>query len=308
MNLKKSWPHWIAVLLLFPALLINLGLLAFIDDEGIRSLVALEMDLSGNLITPTLHGSYYYKKPPLYNWILLSWYQTSGSITEFYARIPTIFALLGYAASLFFILKPKYGTKFAFLNAMFLVTCGRILFWDSMLALIDMTFSWVTFLLFMVIYHYFEKEKFWHLFLISYLLTAVGFLLKGLPAIVFQGTTLLFYFAYRRRFLKLFSIQHILSGLLCVGIIASYYLVYHQYNSLENVFTTLFTESSKRTAAHFGLWKTVQHLVAFPFEMIYHFLPWTIFVILFFKKKCFCFNIIFIVYENIRLEFMLCTY
>ena len=39
-------------------------------DEAIRSLVALEMKLSGNLITPTLHGEYYYNKPPLYNWIL----------------------------------------------------------------------------------------------------------------------------------------------------------------------------------------------------------------------------------------------
>ena len=61
----------LAIVLLIPALLINLGLLAFIDDEGIRSLVALEMKLSGNYITPTLHGMYYYNKPPLYNWLLL---------------------------------------------------------------------------------------------------------------------------------------------------------------------------------------------------------------------------------------------
>ncbi|MFQ5448860.1 MAG: hypothetical protein ACE5FF_18195, partial [Saprospiraceae bacterium] len=39
-------------LLLLPALLTNLGMLAFLDDEGIRALVALEMKLSGNYITP----------------------------------------------------------------------------------------------------------------------------------------------------------------------------------------------------------------------------------------------------------------
>ena len=61
----------LACLLLLPALLINLGLMTFIDDEAIRALVALEMKWSGNFITPTLHGEYYYNKPPLFNGILL---------------------------------------------------------------------------------------------------------------------------------------------------------------------------------------------------------------------------------------------
>lgn len=284
MKISNRALYILALILLVPALLTNLGLLAFIDDEGIRSLVALEMELSGNWISPTLHGDFYYKKPPLFNWILGAWYQITGQINEFHARVPTVAIMLGYAASIFVVLRPKYGTKFAFLSAFLLITCGRVLFWESMLSLIDMTFSWVMFMLFVVIYHFMEKERYWPLFLLSYLLTALGFMLKGLPAVVFQGLTLLMYFIYCRQFKKLFSLAHILGGLVFVGIIGGYYAIYDQYNSLENVFATLFTESSKRTAVNFSIGDTIGHLIAFPFELIYHFLPWTLLVLAFLKK------------------------
>ena len=60
--------YGVILVLLLPALLINLGLLTLINDEAIRGLVALEMQISGNYITPTLNGAFYYNKPPLYNW------------------------------------------------------------------------------------------------------------------------------------------------------------------------------------------------------------------------------------------------
>ena len=221
MNTRKlTYRHWLylaALVLLAPALLINLGLMTFIDDEGIRSLVALEMKFSGNYITPTIHGAYYYNKPPLYNWILLLFFELQGQVNEFTARIPTVLCTLGYAGTIFYFSRRHFDTKTAFLNAMFYITCGRVLFWDSMLALIDTCFSWVVFTSFMVIYHQFQKENWLKLFLFSYLLAAAGFLMKGLPAVVFQGTTLLVYFAYRRRFWKLFSWQHVLGGLLFVA-------------------------------------------------------------------------------------------
>lgn len=258
--------------------------MTLIDDEGIRSLVALEMKLSGNLITPTMHGDYYYYKPPLFNWILLLFFQLTGSITELTARIPTTFFLFIYAATIYYFFRKHFDVKTSFITALVFVSCGRIMYWDSMLALIDICFSWVTFLSFMVIYHQFKKENWWALFLISYILTAAGFLLKGLPSIVFQGFTLLAYFIYKKEFKRLFSIQHILSGLLFLAIIGLYYWIYSQYNSLESIWQSLFSESSKRTALKFGLSKTILHFFAFPFEMIYHFLPWSLMIIYFFKK------------------------
>ena len=258
--------------------------MTFIDDEAIRSLVALEMKLSGNYITPTLNGDFYYNKPPLFNWILLFFFSVLGTINEFTARTTTVFFLFVYAGTIYYYFRKHFKVKTAFITALLFVTCGRVLFWDSMLALIDITFSWVTFLSFMVIYHQFEKRNWWSLFLISYILTAAGFLMKGLPSVVFQGFTLLAYFVYKKEFKKLFSIQHILSGLLFLVIISFYYWSYAQYNSLESIYESLFTESSKRTALKFGIGKTILHLFTFPFEMTYHFLPWSLMIIYFFKK------------------------
>jgi len=287
---EQKIAHWLriaAIILLAPALLINLGLLTFIDDEAIRSLVALEMKLSGNYITPTLNGEFYYNKPPLYNWIILAFFNLTGTINEFTARIPTLICLLGYAATIFYFFKKHYATEIAFLNAFVLITCGRILFWDSMLGLIDIGFSWVTFTAFMVVFHQHKKQHYWLLFLLSYVLTALGFLMKGLPSVVFQGFTLLAFFTYKREFRKLFSIQHIVGGLTFLVIVGSYYLIYNEYNSLSNVFTTLVTESSKRTAVNYGIGKTILHLFTFPFEMIYHFLPWSLMIVYFIRRNIF---------------------
>lgn len=280
-----AWLYGLFGLLLAPALLINLGLMTFIDDEGIRTLVALEMDYSGNWITPTLHGEYYYKKPPLFNWILLGWFSLAGKVNEFTARIPTVLALLGYCGTIYYFLRKHTNRANAFLHVLVVLTCGRMLFWDSMLALIDITFSWVMYGLFMVTYHAFEKKKWMRLFVLTYALTATGFLLKGLPAVVFQGFTLLAYFTYRGAFRRLFTWQHVIGGLVFVVTVGGYYLAYHQYNDLSNVFETLVTESSQRTVVNYGIWNTVRHFFTFPLEMTYHFLPWSIMAIYLLHRK-----------------------
>ncbi|MEO0727709.1 MAG: glycosyl transferase, partial [Bacteroidota bacterium] len=91
-------PRWllILILVLIPlAFLVNLGVQPFIDDEGNRATVALEMIWSGNFITPTLHGEYYYNKPPLWNWILALSMWIHGGASEWAVRFPAVLALWG---------------------------------------------------------------------------------------------------------------------------------------------------------------------------------------------------------------------
>ena len=68
--------------------------------------------------------------------------------------------LLGYGATIFYFFRKHYSTQVAFVNALVFITCGRVLFWDSMLALIDICFSWVVFCLFLWVYHFGSREKF----------------------------------------------------------------------------------------------------------------------------------------------------
>jgi len=271
-------------LLLLPAFLINLGLMPFILDEATRANVALEMIHSGNYITPTINGVFYYNKPPLFNWILVLFVKLTGSESEFVFRLPVVISLLLFSFTVYLTQRRIFGKKVAFFTALALLSCGRILFYDSYKGLIDITFSWVIYLQFWAVFYYFRKRQWWNLFFLAYIFSLLAFLMKGLPALVFLGITLLVHFISRRKFLKLFSIQHVSAFLLLLLIVALYFLAYSKYNSLENYFDALWAESAKRTFIDNPFLESIKHIVTFPFEFIYHFLPWTLLVVLLFKK------------------------
>jgi len=274
----------IAIILLFPALFINLGLLPLITDEPTRGIVALEMTLTDNYFVPTINGEFYYNKPPLYNWILILSTKLCGGFSEFALRLPTVISLLFFGFLIFVFVRKHYGNKIAILNALILITGGRVLLWDSFQGLIDIFYSSLVFLSFMLIYHFYQKSKFYYLFLFSYLITALGFLMKGMPSILFQGLTLLVFFIYMKNWKKLFSLAHFTGLFLFALIIGSYYYTYYQYNSLENIYSRLFIESSQRTVVGQGFLKALLHIFIFPVEMMYQFAPWTILIVCLFRK------------------------
>lgn len=266
----------LSLVLLLPALLIHLGMLAFIDDEGIRSLVALEMKYRNNYIVPTMNGNLYFSKPPLFNWILLVFFELSGRMDEFIARIPTIISTIGFAGTIFWYAK-KYISRYqAFVLTMASITCGRMLFWDSMLSLIDVTYSWVTFWAIIEVYYRGQKQQWWYLFLITYFLSAIGFMLKGLPTFLFQGVTLIVWLGWKREFKRLFSLAHFAGVGLFLALVGAYYIAYiQQYQTIASV-TGLVEQATMRTVLGKGIFDTVKHLFTFPFEMAYHFLPWSL--------------------------------
>ncbi len=273
------------LLLLFPALLINLGLIPISADEGTRALVSLEMEISGSMVTPTINGEFYFNKPPLYNWILLGFYKISHSHSEFIIRLPTILSLLLFGLTIFLSFFRKYGVRASFLSALIFITSARILFYDSFQGLIDITFSWIVFLSFMLLFRFYKREQYLRLFLVSYFICAIGFLMKGLPALLFQGITLLVIFIQGKQFKKLFSLSHLSGILLFVLITGSYYYQVFKQNPDFVYFTTLVNESAKRTFVEYGLLKTIIHLFTFPLEQLNHLLPWSVLIIILFSKK-----------------------
>lgn len=256
-------------------------------DEARRAIVTLEMILSGDYISPTINGAYYLNKPPLYNWIVAAFFKLAGNHSMFVFRLPVIVAviIMGYIVYVF--VKKYTNQVMAFLTSYTFMTNGRILIYDSLQGLIDESFSLLVYLGFMLIYFYGEKKKYYHLFIISYLLTALGFLMKALPALVFQAITLLVYFCFFDQFKKIFHKAHFIGIFLMLLILGSYYYVYfnHTHLSPEVVFNNLLHESTKRTVMEVGVQKTITHFIGFPFELVYHFLPWTIFVVALVNKR-----------------------
>lgn len=274
-----------AVILFFPAHLIHLGVAAFNGDEAIRTWVAMEMDFSGNYIATTMHGASYINKPPMFNWLILAATKMWGAFDELPSRLVTVFFLGVFGLTIFRVVRQRFSTSFAFLAAMTTVTSGRLLFFDSMLGLIDTTFSWVMYLLFMGIYFFGKREQWLRLFLASYFLMAVGFLLKGFPAIVFQGFSLLAGLYFFGKLKLLFSWKHLAGIAVGAGILALYLGIYAQYRPLEALIPNLLHESVKRTAAEHTVGSTLYQLAKFPFDSIYHFLPFSLLLIFWLDKR-----------------------
>jgi 4-amino-4-deoxy-L-arabinose transferase-like glycosyltransferase len=284
---KNDWIFYVIIgLLLFPALLINIGVLPFIDDESIRALVSMEMIFSGDYITPTIAGELYFRKPPVFNWLVVLFYKISGNFSDTTLRCVSVFSLLMFGLIIYKFVKGELGKKNAIMVSLMLITCGRILIYDSYYGLIDIAYSALVYMSIMLIWHLFKKKNLLILFLVSYALTAVTFLMKGLPSIYYQGVSLLVIFISEKKFKKLFSWKHLSGIFLFVGIIGLYYALYLVRNpgNLRNVFQVLFTESSEKTALGFSIADTVKYIFTFPFRFIYHFLPWTLWVIYFIRK------------------------
>jgi 4-amino-4-deoxy-L-arabinose transferase-like glycosyltransferase len=276
----------LALILFFPAFLINLGDQTFIDDEATRALVAFEMIKSGDFVTPTEGGEIYLRKPPLFNWLVAFSFKVFGEYSEFAARIPMVVSLFFLTLAVFFLYRRELGDELAVVSALMFLTCGRIIIYESLVGLIDLTFSLLTFSLFILIYKAFNQGNMLKLFIAAYVLTGFSFLLKGLPAVVFLGITLLVLFISHKKFKLLFDWRHFLGMFLFLVIAGSYYLLYFQRNQVapEEMLSVMFGETTRRTALRFGLLNTIIHIFTFPFSMIYHFLPWSLFVVFLFRK------------------------
>jgi len=256
------------------------------SDEGIRSLVSLEMNLSGNYWVPTLNGDIYLNKPPLFNWILALFFKIFG-YNAFALRLPTFISIFIGGWIVYKFTRRYLDERTAWTSALFTLVNGRILIYDSLLGLIDITYAWVTILGFMLIFRYGEKKQYAALFLLSYLVAAVGYLMKGFPSLVYQGLTLLAYFTYTRNFKKLFHPWHFAGIFLFLLITGTYYFFYFRQTGLspEDLFNTLFNESAKRTAVSSGKNELLKHLLVFPLSLFYHFMPPMLFAILLFRKN-----------------------
>jgi 4-amino-4-deoxy-L-arabinose transferase-like glycosyltransferase len=209
-----------------------------------------------------------------------------GHFGEWPTRLTTLIFLGLFSWTVYISSRKHFDRLTSVSLAFMLLTSGRILFWDSMLGLIDICFSWIVFINFMVLFHLGKAGRWKWMFILSYFLCSICFLLKGLPAAVFQVisiiTALVFYGAFRRKIVSPDHAVGIAVGLLPMLI---YYVLYARQVSLENVFSVLWDQSLQRTGAHHGFLKTIVHAFTFPFEQLYHFLPWSLLIVTFFHPR-----------------------
>lgn len=278
---------FISVLLIFSYFThLNVYPVRIASDEAIRALVAAEMMISHDYITPTLNGELYLNKPPLYNWILILFIKLFKSTGSFSLRFPAVAAFFIMGWIVYYFSKPHLGRRAAWMAAIVTVTNGRILIYESLHSMIDSTFATVVLWMFMLLFHYGEQKKTAQMFLSCYFLTAVAFLLKSFPAVVFLGITLPAYLIYKKTFRLLFNKWNFIGLGLFLFITGSYYLVYFSKNHLSPMilFKNLLSESTQRTAVESKFTELVLHIIQYPFTFFYHYAPWMVLALMLVRK------------------------
>lgn len=288
LNSPKINNIWLGLLILLYLISIfaPLNILPLSFEEPRRGIVALEMMISGNYVVPTINGEIYLNKPPLYNWLLIGLFKITGSYAEWVVRLPTVLSLLAIAVLNFYFTRKYINYQVALFSSLFFLTSADIYYYFSLYGEIDMFYTLIVYLQIASIYIFYKKRNFWLLFLISYFLTGLGLLTKGMPSLAFQALTLLAGAIAVKEFKRLFSPAHFAGIALLLVVAGGYFLWYGQYADPLAFIANLVNESTQRTAADKSWWKSIEHLFSFPFLLIRISLPWILLIIpLFFHRN-----------------------
>ncbi|HET9429940.1 MAG TPA: glycosyltransferase family 39 protein [Chitinophagaceae bacterium] len=280
---------FIAFLLFYSlSVLIHLDYFPLTGEEPRRAIVSIEMLESGNYILPTTMGWEYYNKPPFYNWMLCISMFLTGSTSELAVRLPTLVFILLWGICNYYIIKKIAPARLAALSSLFLVTSFDLYFWGlSIGGEIDVFYSFIVYLQVIAIYYFNLHRNLTALFIVSYLLCAIGFLTKGFPSLVFQVCTLLALCVQNRSVKILFSWQH-LAGITSFLVIAgAYLLAYSTYSSPERLLTNLVKESVNKSAFGENSGKITDKILEYPLSFFKILLPWSLLLLLLFKKHAF---------------------
>lgn len=284
-NISRTTWYVIVGILAVPALFVHLGMVPFIEDESIRALVALEMRLKADYLVPTLNDSLYFAKPPLYNWILNAFYSLTGEISEWSSRLPTVVAAIAMSLLVYRSSKPYFKDRHtAILAGLMWPTCGRVLFYDSFLGLIDIAYSLVVYGLFIVVWQYGREHRWLSLYAGAYLLAAIAYLLKGIPIIVFLPCTFLAFAWVHRSWRWLIQPAHLVGLAIGVAIVGGYYYLYAEAAPVSRSLGGLSQQATMRTPLSHDVVAVISHVFTYPFEYIYHYLPWTLFLLLLIRR------------------------
>ncbi len=269
-------------LLLF-AFFYNLGIYPLYLEEPRRGLIALEMLINDNLWVPTQTGDLYYRKPPVYNWVLLLSYNLFGEANEFATRFFSVLSHLVSSLMVFQLTKKYVNREVALFASAGFVLLVDILLSYSTIGEIDLFYSLVTSSSIFLIYVFGERKQYWYLFLTVYLLTAIGFLTKGLTSLPYTAISLLVYFIWKKDFRRLLGIQHVFGILLLALSLFGYFYTYSQYEDVSGWWSTLISESSDKATSG-GISAVIHQLLTFPIDTLKNLIPVSFFIPLLFLK------------------------
>jgi 4-amino-4-deoxy-L-arabinose transferase-like glycosyltransferase len=276
--------YLLAIVFILTALFLNIGVQPLFLEEPRRAIVAMEMLEAGNLWVPLQLGEYYYFKPPIYNWLIILSVTLFQTWEEWAIRIPSVLSFISLGVLVYLVGKRHHSREMGLTAALFFMISIDILFYFSLLAEIDLFYSLITFGVLSALLHFSNTQQYHWMYLSAYLLSAVGFLTKGMPSIVFLGLGILFTCYHHRIWKKFFHPMHFISGFLFLGIVGGYFLYYSQFNDPLAFLEGIWTQSSQRTAIEHPGSRFLSHILIFPVDLFKNTLPVSLLLLFYFKK------------------------
>ena len=270
----------ILFVLLLLGLFVHLGLAPLRLEEPRRALISLEMLFRNNWVVPTEMGEYYYKKPPVYNWVIGASYWLWGNHSEWAVRFLSVVSFVATGGLVFAMGRRYVDRTFGIYAGLLTLAMVDIVFYFSTAAgEIDLFYSLITLASFFTLFHFYQRQHYYAMFVVTYALGAVGTLTKGLPSPVFLGVSVLVWLAYRRDLRRLFSGAHLAGIGVFVVLVGGYFAYYNLFNDVALYFTSdesLWSQTSERTAFQNSLGTLVSHLLIFPLETLKNVAPATL--------------------------------
>jgi 4-amino-4-deoxy-L-arabinose transferase-like glycosyltransferase len=242
--------------------------LPLFHEEPRRAIIAQEMLLTGDYVTPKVYQTVYNKKPPLQNWLIALSAAHDGRVSNLDARLPSIVAYLALMASVFMFLRraaPELAN--APLGAL-AATTPVLMFVDfSRKSEPDMLLTVLVFLA----YTAYTRMSGWAGLALSAAAMGLSILAKGVgPLFFYPGLVLhaLIFTSERWQRLKRLGL-HALLALLVPG---AWLLTYYLYGDINTLLAGFTSEVGARTGG--GVGDYFNHVRSFPLEVLAALLPW----------------------------------
>ncbi len=255
------------------------GLLPLREAEAREAGIALEMLFTGNYLQARFQGLPIYQ-PTVFNWLVAAVFQLAGSFGNWGVRLPGLLALLATAGLHYLFVEQYYSRRMAVVSVLFFLTGWQVLFFASVYSggpeLVGASVIYAQAILF---FHYFQRDRYLLLHLLSYLLTALGILTVGLTALWIQWLIMLALSVYYRNYRLIFCWQHLIGLAAGGGMLWLYARALMLNGSLE-----LFAGSIAQSALEGSIFNSnfsafARHFLLFPLRLLLALLPWSLLLV-----------------------------
>ena len=254
-------------------------------EEPRRAVIAIEMQKSDSYLQPKVLGEPYYRKPPLYNWALVSVFKLTGSTANFWVRLISVLSLLILVAQTYYFAKFFIQKHIAIMAAIMMAVSVDIYLYFSRLAEMDLFFSMLCLPVILLPYLGLKKQNLLQAFVLPSFLASIAFLAKGIPAIAFLGISGLVALTLTKKWRSLLSYQFLIGIILfLLPIILYFSLIHYNGGHLQQFFDELLSQSANRTNAEGSFWDLFYHLITFPLATLKILLPFSLILIAAFNK------------------------